>query len=90
MKIRWEPSLAGPYPHFDGEFEIHPLGLKTELTLVGSYEPPGGIFGAAFDAVIGSKIAQISARTLLEDLKAHLEADYATVRDTIEQTPPRT
>src|ERR1700730_16265670 len=54
MTIHWEPTLPGPYPHFDGKFHMPPLGTKTELLLSGAYQPPLGVFGAAFDAVIGS------------------------------------
>lgn len=88
MKLHWDP-VSGPYPRFDGAFTMEPVSPNTELRLAGAYEPPMGFVGDAFDAVIGAKIARATARALLEELKGLLEADFATVRDTIEQTPPK-
>lgn len=88
MQLHWE-AVSGPYPRFDGAFTMQPVALQTELRLAGGYDPPMGFVGDAFDAVIGAKIARATARALLEDLKGLLEADFATVRNTIEQTPPQ-
>ena len=89
MNLRWEPVGGGPYPHFEGQFKLRPLGTHTELTLHGAYDPPLGVIGDVFDAVIGQKIAQATGRVLLAELKKNLETDYLTVRETIEGSPER-
>ena len=48
------------------------------LTLSGSYNAPGGIAGAAFDALVGRRIAKATLVALLEQLSAAAEADYRT------------
>jgi hypothetical protein len=87
MQLVWEPSGGGPFPLFSGSLKLHPEGLKTEIILSGEYKPPLGLVGEAFDAVIGKRIAEVTAETLLETIKTELEADFATVRATIEDSP---
>ena len=87
MDVSWTPKDGGPFPSFNGKISIRPASGKTELQLDGSYEPPLGAVGAAFDAVIGSRIAQATANALLATLKDELERDYAAVKATIETTP---
>ncbi len=54
--------------------------------LSGEYQPPFGVVGEAFDAVIGKRIAEATAKMLLETLQQELEADFSAVKDTIEET----
>ena len=89
IDLSWKPTGGGIYPHFNGGFALRPLGLHTEVTLQGSYDPPLGIVGDAFDALVGRKIAQATVRALVEDVKKWLETDFQTVRETIEERPKR-
>ena len=89
LHMAWEPSGGGPLPKFRGALKMRPLGLDTEFELSGEYEPPFGPVGEVFDAVIGKRIAQATAQALLEMLKVDLEADYAAVKETIEERPKR-
>lgn len=70
IHIRWEPATEGPFPTFEGKLyawaEHDPNISFVELD--GTYEVPLGAAGAAFDAVLGEKIAQQSVRALLLEL----------------------
>ena len=87
MNLEWEPIGGGPFPSFKGSLKMHPLGVETEMELRGEYTPPLGPVGELFDAMIGKKLADATAAALLGDIKSSLEEDFATVKDTIEQTP---
>ena len=86
MSLEWEPEGGGPFPRFEGKLILHPNSGQTELELKGGYTPPLGEIGAAFDAVIGNKIARATIRILLENLKAVLEEEFATFKEAVQQT----
>lgn len=78
--IRWEPAGGGPFPSFAGELTVR-ADERYEtcaLELRGSYEPPLGIAGKAFDAAIGSRAAAATARALLHDIGARMVGRYVT------------
>lgn len=77
-RVHWEPQ-GGPYPVFDGELTVRADENyeSSLLELKGSYEPPGGALGAAFDDVLGKRIATATAQALLERVGAELEVCYA-------------
>jgi hypothetical protein len=78
LDIRWESEDGGPYPVFHGTLSARPLTAGTSaLELAGSYAPPGGVAGAAFDAVLGHAIALESARDILTRFKTGLEELHA-------------
>lgn len=54
------------------DYDLSPFILK------GTYQPPLGVFGAAFDAVVGHRIAQMTARSLI-----------ATIADSIASLAPQ-
>ncbi|MBV8197009.1 MAG: hypothetical protein JO263_02650 [Candidatus Eremiobacteraeota bacterium] len=76
-RIHWKPQ-AGPYPEFDGELTVRAdETYKTSLLeLRGSYRPPGGALGAAFDWAAGSRIATATAQALLQRVGDGMEARY--------------
>ncbi len=86
LQFVWEPVGGGPFPTFKGSLKMQPLGLKTEIVLSGEYQPPFGALGEAFDAVIGKRISEATAKMLLETLQQELEEDFSAVKDTIEET----
>jgi hypothetical protein len=66
----------GPFPGFAGALAVERLnnGDRVGLVLSGNYEPPFGRFGELFDMVIGHRIAHATARDLLNDIAAYIEA----------------
>ncbi len=81
-RLHWEP-LSGPYPHFDGTLTIRADEDWTTsiLELQGAYQPPLGAVGAAFDSLVGSRIAHETARELLRKLGESLESRYRAGED---------
>ena len=75
--IHWKPQ-AGPYPEFDGELTVRADETyeSARLELTGSYRPPGGALGAAFDWAAGSRIASATARALLARLGDEMKSRY--------------
>lgn len=80
FSVHWEAVGGGPFPRFNGTIEV-----KTEddeqsfrLVLKGYYEPPLGVVGEAFDAVVGRWIAIATVRDLLERIRAAIESSYRT------------
>jgi hypothetical protein len=78
FRIQWVPEDGGPYPLFSGELTV---GGEDDynsfrLKLIGAYEPPLGIAGAAFDAVAGRTIAQRAVYHLLWQIKTFIEAEF--------------
>ena len=74
MGFSWRPKGGGPYPTFEGNLTLTELtALTSQLTLSGEYGPPGGLAGAAFDAILGHRLASASLRALLATLKSAIE-----------------
>jgi hypothetical protein len=76
-RIHWKPQ-AGPYPEFEGELTVRADETyeTSLLELRGSYRPPGGALGAAFDWAAGARIATATARALLARIGDKLELRY--------------
>ena len=77
LHVRWTPT-SGPFPTFDGTLRVREDERYESfvLELEGAYEPPFGLVGAAFDAVVGRRIASETAQTLLHDIAHSVEANY--------------
>jgi hypothetical protein len=77
--VHWEAESGGPYPVYDGELRIDADEDYDAFWLVldGTYEPPGGPAGKVFDVVIGRRIATASARGLLTQIRAEIEALFS-------------
>jgi hypothetical protein len=74
MLITWMPEGTGVFPAFDGILIVRAgEGNASSLELDGNYTPPFGAAGQIFDAAIGHRIAQATARELLKDLKRAIE-----------------
>lgn len=77
--ITWEPEPGGVYPTFEGTLtarEHHSDG-GTVLELDGNYKPPLGAAGAAFDKLLGHRLATDTAQEFLMELAAEMRARYA-------------
>lgn len=88
FQVSWEAAGGGPYPKFTGTIAFH--HGKTEsctMQLRGSYEPPGGLLGKAFDAAVGQRIAERSIETFLQTMKREIEGAYSD--DILHADPPK-
>ncbi|MGA2392191.1 MAG: hypothetical protein ABSH03_02435 [Candidatus Lustribacter sp.] len=69
LEVSWHP-VSGPYPSFHGKLYAWRGDTRScRLEIEGNYEPPGGIAGAAFDAILGHRIAAESIHDLLDRFK---------------------
>jgi hypothetical protein len=87
--ITWSAKGGGPYPVFTGTLTLgEASALTSTLTVAGDYAPPGGVVGAAFDAVLGRRMATASLKALLATLKAAIETAHKTTAVTAAQYLP--
>jgi len=76
--IDWAPTTKEPLPKFSGVFRVQweeDYG-QCRLVLEGHYDPPLGVVGKAFDAVVGHRIARDTVTTMLEQLRLDIEAAH--------------
>jgi len=81
MRVQWSPAGGGPFPMFEGSLTIsedEDYGTCV-LTLSGEYDPPLGVVGKGFDAIVGRRIAIATARRLLEQIRDGMEAAHEAV-----------
>jgi len=77
MEIELRPHGGGPYPHFTGTLTVEDDGRNCcRLDLNGTYDPPLGVAGAVFDAVVGHGIAVAAIRHLLGEIKTAFELAF--------------
>ncbi len=87
-RIQWKPD-GGPYPQFDGELTVRADEdyTSSQLELKGTYDPPGGTLGAAFDWALGSRIASHTGQALLARIGGEMESRYQRDEATKENAP---
>jgi hypothetical protein len=79
--VRWESAGGGPFPKFQGTLSV----LNDEdydscfLALDGTYEPPFGVAGIAFDQALGHEIAESCGNELLKQIGTYIEQRYRAV-----------
>lgn len=70
LDVSWKAKEGGPYPVFHGTLSVADEGAGwSRIDLDGTYKPPFGLAGAAFDAAVGHRIAQATASELLAYFK---------------------
>jgi hypothetical protein len=70
LDVEWKSKDGGPYPVFHGTLSVADEGAgRSRLDLDGTYEPPFGVAGAAFDAAVGHRIAGATASELLSQFR---------------------
>jgi hypothetical protein len=75
LDVSWAPKDGGPYPSFAGTLSVAEDATGwSRIEIDGTYSPPFGIAGAAFDAAVGHRIAQGTVTELLAELKRILLA----------------
>jgi uncharacterized membrane protein len=73
LEVSWRP-VSGPYPTFKGKLlALRGASRSCRLEIEGNYEPPGGVAGAAFDAILGHRIAAESIHDLLVRFQSAFE-----------------
>jgi len=82
-KLQWEPQGGGLYPAFDGTLTVRAdeSYAGSILELEGTYNPPLGAAGAAFDMVFGKRIAAETAREFLRRIGTAIEEQYHEVEE---------
>lgn len=76
--IGWIPEPGGIYPTFEGKLRAYPSSRRaTILELSGSYKPPLGIAGEAFDRVLGRTITAETAHEFLANIAGEIKVRYA-------------
>jgi hypothetical protein len=75
LDVSWTPKDGGAYPDFHGTLTVADEGAGwSRIDIDGSYKPPFGVIGAAFDVAVGHRIAAATAVELLAQLKRILVA----------------
>jgi hypothetical protein len=76
--VTWASDGGGPYPTFVGSLRIGAMDdyESFELILDGRYEPPLGVLGDQFDAVLGHRVAQSTALHFLHGIERAIEASF--------------
>ncbi len=79
LRVSWSPNGTTAIPTFHGTMVAEATSQNAcRILLCGTYEPPGGIVGALFDALVGRRIAKRTVRAFLKRLGALAEAEYRT------------
>jgi len=80
-RVTWQSTGGGPFPKFSGILEIANAEDYSTcvLDLSGTYEPPLGAVGAAFDFTVGHAIAESTGKELLERVGSYVEQSSRSV-----------
>jgi len=71
----WAPGATKLFPHLDAVLEFAPLGsMWTQITLMGSYDPPFGVIGRRADAMVLHRVAEASIRSFVTRVARRLQA----------------
>jgi len=84
LLLAWQPKHTAMFPDFHGALTVRPKLRGSYLRLQGSYDPPAGVLGRAFDTVLGRLIATLTMRRLLNDIGHGVEARWTAFREEIE------
>jgi hypothetical protein len=81
LRLAWKaaehPDL---FPTMDATLDLYELGpAETQIDFCGEYHPPGGAMGAAFNALVGHRIAQAAVRRFVDEISERLRVDVAAV-----------
>ena len=72
IALLWVPRIP-LLPRFDGVVRMRIAGLRTLIRIEGSYAPPLGLAGAAFDSLCGAALARATIDDLLARICCELE-----------------
>ena len=80
LLLVWKPEHRTAFPDFRGMLTVRPKERGAWLRLQGKYEPPFGLAGKVFDAVAGNRIANRTARRLLNEVIEDVETKWSIAR----------
>ncbi|HVA38405.1 MAG TPA: hypothetical protein VNJ51_12425 [Candidatus Dormibacteraeota bacterium] len=80
LLLAWRPHHMTLFPDFHGVLTVRPKHQGVWLRIQGSYEPPLGLCGRVFDALLGRAIARLTLKRLAADLAVKIEARWAAIR----------
>lgn len=80
LLLAWQPKHAALFPNFRGALTARPKLRGSYLRLQGSYDPPAGFWGVAFDAMAGRFIAALTLRRLLDEIGRAVETKWNAFR----------
>ncbi|HVC43028.1 MAG TPA: hypothetical protein VND54_13705 [Candidatus Saccharimonadales bacterium] len=70
----WAQGATRLYPHLDADLAFAPFGAGcTQITLMGSYDPPLGAVGRRVDVMLLHRVAEASIRSFLTRVSRILE-----------------
>lgn len=78
-QLTWRASESkGLFPAMEAELEAFELAdAQIQLSLIGSYRPPGGVLGGMVDALVMQKVADAALHELLQRAVESLELAWA-------------
>ena len=81
LAFSWQATGTGSlFPALDADLELSPLGEdRTELLVMGRYQPPGGPLGRRMDELLLHRLADATVRAFLSRLAARLAGPAARV-----------
>jgi hypothetical protein len=71
VRVRWQSGVRF-LPDFRGTIRFRIDGNRTRILVEGTYAPPFGALGAAFDRLAGGSIARASMQDLADRIATHL------------------
>lgn len=77
--ITWS-AVATPslFPRMKAKLLVYPLSrFETQLEFEGTYDPPLGLLGDAFDSIVGHRIAEASTLHFLREVATLLRSELA-------------
>lgn len=75
-------------PSFDGELGLHLGDLgRTTLVLDGGYDPPGGRFGTAVDAIALQRLARLTTASLVATTATKLSVAARSLEESLTSPP---
>jgi hypothetical protein len=80
LPLTWNSErMSSAFPVLEADLEVAPLGDdRTQVTLMGRYEPPLGAFGRGLDRLLFHRIAQATVRSFLGRLSRSLDGGAAS------------
>jgi hypothetical protein len=81
IALAWQATEhAHFFPTMDAQLSLWPLtATETQLEILGSYDPPLGLVGDAFDAAVGHRIAEATVLRFLDDVVAQIRKELPGV-----------
>jgi hypothetical protein len=83
VPLRWKAAEAAAlFPSLTADLEVAALAFHpplTQVTIVGHYDPPLGVLGAAGDALFGHRVAEAALHRFMHTVVARLTEEAAKI-----------